>query len=79
MEQLVDYSFETGTFDEVASLDVTVTYTEVLARFGRNERALKIVRSIVDVRDRKLGILDQRSIYARYLMGVLLNKVKRYE
>ena len=55
------------------------------AREGRGGRgqekveALKIVRSIVDVRDRKLGILDQRSIYARYLMGVLLNKVKRYE
>ena len=61
------------------TLDVTMTYIGVLIRFKRNETALRLVRKTIEVRDRKLGELDKRSVEAHHLMGMLLNRVKRYK
>ena len=47
MEDLVEYSLDTGCFDRVATLDIAMGFISQLVKAGRNEQALRIVKKVV--------------------------------
>ena len=78
MEDAIDYSLEVGRFDKLAILRVTTHYIDQLVQSNKTNHALSLVRKVVDVRVKRLGLLNQNTVAVYHLLPALLNQTKSY-
>ena len=79
MEDLTSYYLEMGGFDHFACLDIMLLYIECLLKRIPNFKTLKLLKKVIEARDKRLGQYHQLSIAAYYYLPGLQNKLHFYE